>query len=77
MDIKLELFAGAIADAIECAIQYKHISTDEINSRAISVLEEIQKVIKDDNISDFDAIEKIVCIFEKYKISASPRHDFG
>ena len=77
MDIKLELFAGAIAEAIQSAIQYKHISTDEISSRAVSVLAEIQKVIEDDDISDFDAIEKIVCIFEKYKISAGPRHDFG
>ena len=46
------------------------------DSNAIQVLSEIQKVIQDENQSDFDAIEEIVCIFEKYKISAGFRHDF-
>ena len=73
MDIKLELFADAIKDCIE----YKHINTDEINSRAVSALAEIQEVLQKNEGTDFDIVEKIVFIFEKYEISASPYHDFG
>ncbi len=53
------------------------IDADKIaDSTAITMLAEIQKIIKNDEYTDFDAIEEIVCLFEKYDISASPRHDF-
>lgn len=41
------------------------------------MLDEIVKVIRNDDIDDFFAVEEIVCIFEKYGISAGTRHDFG
>ena len=40
------------------------------------MIAEIQEVITDEKYSDFDAIEAIVCIFEKYNIDAGNRHDF-
>ena len=40
------------------------------------MLSEIQKVIQNESYSDFDAIEEIVCIFEKYNIDSGFRHDF-
>ena len=40
------------------------------------MLSEIQRVIKDENYSDSDAMEEIVCIFEKYNIDSGFRHDF-
>ena len=53
------------------------IDASEIaDSNAIQILTEIQKLIQDEKQSDFDAIEGIGCIFEKYKISAGFRHDF-
>ena len=40
------------------------------------MLSEIQKVIKNEAYSDFEAIEEIVCIFEKYDIDFGNCHDF-
>ena len=79
MDIKLELFAGAVADAINSMIRYIHIDTnDTINSVAMAALNEIKYVLANQDIEDdFDVVEEIVCIFEKYNISAGGRHDFG
>ena len=40
-------------------------------------LKEIQAVIKDSRIDDFDAVEEIVSILNKYGWSTGSRHDFG
>lgn len=78
MDIKLEIFAGAVADSINSAIKYIHIDTDDvINSIALTALGEIRSVIQNPEIEDdFDVVERIVYIFEKYNIDAGFRHDF-
>ena len=78
MDIKLDIFAGIVSDAINSAIRYIHIDTDDvINSVALTALNEIQYVIQNTEIEDdFDVVEEIVRIFEKYNINAGGRHDF-
>lgn len=77
MDIRLELLRGHISDLIKSRIDDLEINADEIaNTTAIQMLDEIAKVIRNDDIDDFSAIEEIVCIFEKYDISAGGRHDF-
>lgn len=37
---------------------------------------EIQNIIKNDSYSDFEAMEEIICIFEKHNIDYGYRHDF-
>ena len=77
MNIKLELLRNHISDYINCKIEDFEIDASQIaDSTAIEILSEIQKVIKDENYSDFNAIEEIVCIFEKYNIDIGYRHDF-
>ncbi len=77
MDIKLELFAGVIADAICDNIEYMYVNTDEVNGRACIILAEIQRAIQNEEIEDdFYVVEEIVRIFEKYNIDAGFRHDF-
>ena len=86
MKLKYGLLASAISEAIYEKIRmYANFDTlDELDidvneiadSTAIKALSEIQNVIQNDEISDFDAIEKIVKIFERYNISAGLRHDF-
>lgn len=77
MNIKLELLRDYITDFIRFRIKDFEIDASQIaDTTAIKVVAEIQKVIKDEDCSDFDAIEKIVCIFEDYKIDAGFRHDF-
>ncbi len=45
--------------------------------KAKILLSEIQKIISDEENSDFDAVEKIVCLFQKNHIDFGTRHDFG
>ena len=77
MDIKLELLKDHITDFIKCRLKDFEIDASQIvDTTATKMLAEIQKVIKNEDYSDFDAIEEIVCIFERYNISAGVRHDF-
>ncbi len=78
MDIKLELFAGAVSDAINSAIRYIHIDTDDvINSVGLAALNEIKCIIQNEEIEDdFFVVEEIVQVFEKYNIDTGGRHDF-
>ena len=79
MDIKLELFSWAISDAIHSAIEYIHMDTnDVINSVALTALQEIQMILKNEEIEDdFDVVEQIVLVFEKYYLGTGFRHDFS
>lgn len=78
MHIKLELLKDEIAEYVINRMERLEIDVDKITDTiAIKILAEIQDIIQNDDISDFDAVEQIVCIFEKYKISAGARHDFG
>ncbi len=77
MKIKIELLKGYISDYVNSYLEDFEIDASQIaNTTAIQMLGEIQKVVQDENYSDFDAIEEIVCIFEKYRIEAGSRHDF-
>lgn len=79
MDIKLELLSWAITDAIQSAIEYIHIDTnDAMNTVALVALQEIQLILKNKDIEDdFDVVEEIVRVFEKYHLSTGFRHDFS
>ena len=77
MHIKLELLKNHISDFINSQIENFEIDASQIaDSVAIQILSEIQKVIQNEDYSDFDSIEEIVCIFEKYNIDSGFRHDF-
>ncbi len=74
MKVSLQLFANLVAEKIK---DFEvEVTSDEVEMRATLILEEISEVVKDYELSDFDAMEKIVQIFEKYKVSAGVRHDF-
>ena len=69
MNIKKELLRSGIADFIANNLDEFEIDENEItNTVAINMLAEIQRVIRNEDYSDFDAIEEIVCIFEKYNM---------
>ena len=77
MNIKLELLRDYIDDFIKQRIEDFDIDASKIaNTKAIQMLSEIQKVLKKEEYSDFDAMEKIVLIFEKNNIDFGSRHDF-
>lgn len=77
MKIKVELLKTHISDFINSRIEDFEIDADDIaNTVAIKILAEIQEIIKNDSCSDFELIEEIVCVFEKYKIDFGNCHDF-
>ncbi len=78
MSIKVRLLNDAILEKLMLHIEDFEIDADEIaDSVATYLLDEIQKIIKDDNNNDFDIVEKIVCLFESYHIDCGGCHDFG
>ena len=77
MNIKVELLKNHIIDLIKCELKNFEIDASQIaDTTAIQMLSEIQNVIKNERDSDFEAMEKIVCIFEKFGIDSGFRHDF-
>ena len=78
MRIKTEILRGYIADFICARIEDFDINANDIaNSRAINALEEIQRIVQNDEFSDFEMVEEIVNVFEKYKLDFGATHDFG
>ncbi len=77
MNIKLELLKRNIRDYIDSNLHDFEIDASEIaDTTAINMLSEIQNIIRNETYSDFDVVEKIVCVFEKYRIDTGSRHDF-
>ena len=64
MNIKTEIIKSYISDMICNSISDFDIDADEIaNSKAIEMLEEIQQILKNDSLDDFEMIDEIVCVF--------------
>lgn len=77
MNVKVEILKNYIYDFIKNNLEDFEIDASQIaDTTAIKMLSEIQKVIKDESYSDFEAVEEIICIFEKYNIDSGFRHDF-
>ena len=78
MHLKLELLKGAIFEAITAGLSYAEIDADEIaDTTAIKALSEIQQILSDEEKSDFDIVDEIVDVFEKYNLDFGGCHDFG
>ena len=76
MNIKLELLKGSIHDIIDSRLADIVINADEIaDTTAIKALSEIQNILASD-LDDFEIVEQIVFVFEKYNLNAGGCHDF-
>ena len=77
MNIKIELLKNHISDYINNMLEDFEIdANDNVDTVSINMLAEIQQIIKNDKYSDFEIVEKIVCVFEKNNIDFGMRHDF-
>ena len=75
--LSFELLADDIAELIKMRLRDIEVDAEPIiESKSVSALSEIQQVIQNDVLSDFEMVEEIVCIFEKYNIDAGGCHDF-
>ncbi len=77
MNIKTELIKNGIYDIIESRLSDFQINGDEIaDTTAINALAEIQNIILNKAYDDFETVEQIVCVFEKYHLDFGSCHDF-
>jgi len=77
MNIEMQLLQEELGRIVINHIKELDIDINNIvQTKALEVLRKIQDIVCDDNLSDFDAMEKIVCIFEEYGLDAGVRHDF-
>ena len=77
MDIRLEVLKAYVEDAVVANFQKLNIDADEIvETRATEMLSEVLIAIRDDSLTDFDVVDKIVSVFEKNNITCLGRHDF-
>ena len=77
MNIKAELIKSYIADTICNSILDFDIDADKIvDTTATRALGEIQQVLQKADLDDFEKIEEIVLIFERYNLDAGAFHDF-
>ena len=74
--LKADLIKRKVARMISENIGNLEIDIDAIaDTTAINIIREIQAVLIK-NPDDFEIVEEIVCIFEKYGVSAEVCHDF-
>ena len=77
MHIKLELISNDIAELVCKKIDCLNIDVNTIaQTKAITILKDIQNIIKNDELSDFEIVEAIVQLFEKNNLSCGSCHDF-
>lgn len=77
MELETGMLSRIIADEVCTFLEMHDFKVkDHMESMALNALAEIQAAVKNDDLEDFDAMEQIVCIFEKYNIDSTPRHDF-
>lgn len=77
MDIKLQLLTNYITDLLRLQLPELSFDANEVaDTTAISALREIQEIVKNDKLSDFEIVDEIVNIFGKYHLDFGARHDF-
>ena len=77
-DLKTQLLLYAIQDYIYGQIdKICNEANSIVEATATKALTEIQEIISDDRLDDFLVVEKIIQVFEKYKLDCGGRHDFG
>ncbi len=77
MTIKTELIKGGICDAVCSKLTDFDIDESKVaDTRAIQALGEIQEILNDEYLSDFEIVDSIVSVFGKYNLSFSGNYDF-
>ena len=77
MKIKTELIKGYIASAVCSQLTDFEIDEDKVaDSRATLILGEVQKILCNDELDDFEMIDEIVMLFNRCNIDCGNCHDF-
>lgn len=77
MYVEAELLKSSFCNRlVELIKDFPYDSLDEVSRTAIKMIEEIQSVLINDDYNDYDVVEAIVEIFEKYDVDAGARNDY-
>ncbi len=77
MTIKTELIKGGICDAVCSKLTDFDIDESKVaDTRAIQALGEIQEILNDEDLSEFEIVDSIVSVFGKYNLSFCGSYDF-
>ncbi len=77
MNTENELIQKIVLEHLENYFSFYNFNIQEIAKiKSIKIINAIKEVLSNDDLSDFDAIEEIICIFEKHGIDTGNRHDF-
>ncbi len=77
MTVKTELIKGYISDIISSQLVDFDIDEEKIaDTRALKVLSEIQDILKNDSLTDFEMVDSIVSVFAAYNLDFGACHDF-
>lgn len=78
MELLITLLKQAAKDGnININIDFSERIEKIVSDVCFQTLNNIHDILDDDNLSDFDCIEKIVCELEKIDFDGGSRHDFG
>lgn len=62
-------------------VEFPGLDTEHLEhvmaQKGFNMLLEIQSILADGTLNDFDCIERLVRLFEREDISCGSRHDFG
>ena len=61
---------------VELIKDFPYDSLDEVSATAVKMIKEIQAVLVNDEYNDYDVVEAIVEIFEKYDVDSGARNDY-
>ena len=71
MKIKVELLKGFIADVVANQVEDFEIDPTRIaDTKAIMMLSEIQAILQNNNLTEFDALEEIGKIFAENRVDS-------
>ncbi|MCL2568190.1 MAG: hypothetical protein FWE12_01975 [Oscillospiraceae bacterium] len=78
MELYEELLAKAIGkDVMRVTLPHLQLHAAEIvEQQSYAALQKIKAIIEDDSLDDFECVEQIVCVFERFGSDGGSRHDF-
>lgn len=77
MDVGAELLKRCFCEHVANLIKTHPLDAESaVNNIALNALREIKGIVTDDDLDDFEAMEQITYIFQKYDIDFGERHNF-
>ncbi len=77
MNFEKELIANELAYVIRKYMEEINPDIiDRIKNRESEIISQIQKILANSELNDFEVVEEIVVLFEKYNLSCGGRRDF-